>query len=127
MASPSGKSNDRDIADIEEIVRKWAWQAYDFTKSKEQARIPKEFLHMSINWKYVKFDCEHPDYQMIPLLANNQVAKQHSQPHVLFKTFFVNKTNQEQEYSFQTHRATRYRKTDKKSFICTVKEFIFAK
>jgi len=107
MASASGKSTERDIADIEEIVRKWAWQSFDFTKSKDQARIPKEFLHMSINWKHVKFDCEHPDYQMVPLLGNDISKKQQAQPHVLFKTVFVNKTNQDQEYSFQTHRATR--------------------
>ncbi len=85
--------------DIETIVRKWAWEMFDYTKTKEQSRIPKESLHMSVNWKRVRFNHTDPVYDDI---AKPKAPKAQT----LFRTYFSNNTNQDQEYSFKTERTT---------------------
>ena len=51
-----------DVQDIEDIVRAWAWEMYDVTKSKEQSKIPRDCLDMTISWKKVRFEHGEPEY-----------------------------------------------------------------
>ena len=88
-----------DIVDLEEIVKNWALKMFEVTKTKEQARIGKENLSFDINWKGVR--SQHGDAEFTDALAPPPPKAQ-----VLFKTYFTNNTNIEQEYSFKTERTT---------------------
>ena len=89
-----------EIPDVEAIVKRWALEMFEYTKSKEQAKIPKDSLIYSVDWKNVKFKHHTPEYTD----AEKPPAPK---AQVLFKTFFSNDTDQEQEYSFKTERVTR--------------------
>ncbi|ESO10881.1 hypothetical protein HELRODRAFT_109192 [Helobdella robusta] len=89
-----------DVFDLEGIVKTWATQMYDYTKSREQNRIPREALMFNINWKGVKFihkEIEFPEPPKKPVVPKTQC---------LFRTKFFNQTNQDQEYTFRTERTT---------------------
>lgn len=90
----------REITDIGEIVLLYAKDIFDRTKDKEQKKIPEEALSYNINWKNVRFIHEEPKY-------TDSLRPQHPKAQVLFKTYFTNNTDQEQEYSFKTERITR--------------------
>ena len=85
--------------DLEDLVTKWAWEMFDYTKTKEQAKIPRDNLQMTVNWKHVRFSHHDPFFEEI---AKPKAPKAQT----LFKTYFSNSTNQEQEYSFKTERTT---------------------
>ncbi|XP_013394012.1 uncharacterized protein LOC106161564 [Lingula anatina] len=89
-----------EVVDIEDIMKAYAKDVFDRTKDKEQKRIPDEALEYTINWKRVKFIHAEPVY-------GNETRPKHPQAQVLFKTFFTNNTDREQDYSFQTQRVTR--------------------
>lgn len=96
------------VVDLEEIVKRWAMEVFDITKTKEQARIPKDMLQWNINWKHVKFYFDQPRYDAFPLSgAGSGHKRPHVQPQVLFRTHYSNNTDYEQEYSFKTERTTR--------------------
>ena len=65
--------------DIEELVKKWAWQMFDITKSKEQGKIPRESLDMTINWKRVRIVHDEPAYDgsQKPQTPKSQVYRFH--------------------------------------------------
>lgn len=88
-----------DVIDLESIVRKWAKQMFDTTKTKEQSRIPKDHLKFTIHWNRVRFVHHEPDFV-------EQKKPTHPKSHVLFKTHFTNSTDSVQEYSFKTERTT---------------------
>lgn len=72
---------------IFEIVTRWARTLFDLTKSKEQARVGKEFLLYNINWKHLRFHFDEPDFNIIPWTANAQAGpKQSVQPQVPLST-----------------------------------------
>lgn len=117
MAS-SAKVPGENVTDLEDIVKRWAGEVYEITKTKDQARIPKEAIMFNINWKQVKFHFDDPKYEILPLFPGaNCNPNSHSgpttpskhvfQPQTLFRTYFSNTTGQEQEYSFKTERCTR--------------------
>ena len=85
--------------DLEVVIRRWAEMMFNETKTKEQSRIPKEALGYNINWKKVHFVHGEPEFFD---------AEKPPKPkaHVLFRTFFTNRTSQDQEYSFRTSRVT---------------------
>lgn len=89
-----------DIVDLEEIVKDWALKMFDVTKTKEQGRIPKDNLEFTVNWKGVRSVHSEADFA-------DAVHAPSPKAQVLFKTFFTNNTNMEQEYSFKTERTTR--------------------
>jgi len=89
-----------EVTDLEDIVTRWAWQMFDTTKSKDQARLPREALNMTINYKKAHFDHSEPEY-------TDKEKPPDTKSQTLFRTFFTNKTNQDQEYSFKTERVTR--------------------
>ena len=43
------------FADLEEYITGWAWTTFDALKSKEESKIPREHLHLIINWNKVRF------------------------------------------------------------------------
>lgn len=88
-----------EVADLGEIVGRWAKEMFDITKNKDQSKIPKEALEQTINWKRVKFTHLDPEY------ADKQKPPKPSSQ-TLFKTFFTNNTDQTQDYSFKTDRTT---------------------
>ena len=88
-----------ETVDLEDIVKKWAVQMYDMTKSKEQARIPKDHLVFNFNWKRIKFVHHEPEF-------HNPSKPTQPKSQILFRTNFTNTTDQDQEYSFKTERTT---------------------
>ena len=72
---------------------------FEYTKSKEQARIPKEHLVFTIDWKRVRFVHHEPEFS-----ERRKTPTPKSQ--VLFRTNFTNNTALEQEYSFRAERST---------------------
>ena len=88
-----------DSTDLDDIVAAWAWEMFDRTKSKEQSKFPRDSLEMHISWKKVRFIHGEPDYQDIQKPGTPKGK-------ILFKTYFENNTDMEQEYSFKTERST---------------------
>ncbi|CAH1798688.1 unnamed protein product [Owenia fusiformis] len=87
------------VVDIEGLIQAWAWDMFDRTKTKDQAKIPKDYLEMTVDYKRVKFMNDPPEFTE-EQRAGVPKAK------ILFKTHFVNNTDQTQEYSFKTERST---------------------
>lgn len=86
--------------DLEEVVKRWALEMFDYTKSKDQARIPRDCLMVTISWDRVRFQHTVPQY-------NEKWKPPQPKAKVLFRTTFSNNTDLEQEYSFKTERATQ--------------------
>ena len=89
-----------DVVDLEDVVKRWALDMFDYTKSKEQAKIPRDCLLTTISWNKVRFQHSQAEY-VDKWKPPSPKAK------VLFRTTFCNNTDQEQEYSFKTQRNTR--------------------
>lgn len=89
-----------DSVDLEEVVKRWALQMFDYTKTREQAKIPKDALCFRVNWKGVRFN--HHPMRFPERFAKPDKPK----AQMLFKNTFTNSTNQEQEYTFKTERCT---------------------
>ena len=89
-----------DPVDLENLIKKWAEGMFTLSKTKEQLRIPKKYLAYSIDWKKVRFVHGKPKY-----LDHNKSAPQPT-TQVLFRTFFTNRTGEDQDYSFRTSRVT---------------------
>ena len=75
-SSPPTSSKAVDVIDLEELVKRWAVQMFDYTKSKEQARIPKEHLVFSVDWRRVRFLHHEPVFvdQTKPPAPKSQVG-----------------------------------------------------
>jgi len=97
---------DKNITDLDLIVEKWINYMWEKTKSmsksaKQQPQIEFEDLEIIVNWKKVDIlqdDAVFKDDKSISKKLNQQT---------LFRTYFTNETEQEQEYSFKTERKTR--------------------
>ena len=106
MSSESGGSDsvnpsDKVVVDLDLIVEKWISHMWEKTRTKN-TKYELDDLQIVVNWRRVeieqseaKFEHNTPTKNRIP---NNQT---------LFRTYFTNKTDQEQEYSFKTERVTR--------------------
>jgi hypothetical protein len=101
MTSPSAASSSKavDVVDLDELVKKWATQMFEYTKSKDHARIPKEHLAFNVDWKRVRFVHHEPEY-----IDKRKSATPKSQ--ILYRTHFTNNTDLDQEYSFRAERTT---------------------
>jgi len=79
MSSPTSSSSSSskavDVIDLEELVKRWAVQMFDYTKNKEQARIPKEHLVFNVDWRRVRFVHHDPEFvdQTKPPAPKSQV------------------------------------------------------
>lgn len=98
-SSSSTSSKAVDVVDLEELVERWALQMFDYTKNKEQARIPKEHLVFNMDWRRVRF--VHHDPQFV-----DQTKPPAPKSQVLFRTHFTNSTELSQEYTFRAERTT---------------------
>lgn len=90
----------KESPDVESLIKKWAYQMFDATKTKAQNNLTREQLNVDINWKKVKFTHGEPDFLDV-------LKPQDPQSQVLFKTCFRNNTDSVQEYSFKTERTTQ--------------------
>lgn len=96
------------IVDLEDIVKGWSKEVFEITKRGAQSKIPKEMLQFNINWKHVKFHFDEPQYEAVPqTFGGSALNTPKFQPQVLFRTYFTNNTDFDQEYSFKTERTTR--------------------
>jgi hypothetical protein len=97
----STTNSDKSIVDLDTIVEKWVSYMWDKTRSKQDSKIEFEDLDIVINWQKCQMTHDESRFHMEPTsmkVPNTQT---------LFRTFFTNNTDQEQEYSFKTERTTR--------------------
>ncbi|RUS76003.1 hypothetical protein EGW08_016248, partial [Elysia chlorotica] len=87
------------VTDLDEVVKKWAWQQFQIVRAKEHSKLQFKDLAFNINWDRVKFTAEKPDYS-----DKRQLERPHSQ--VVFKSIYENRTDHFQEHQFQTDRST---------------------
>lgn len=96
----STNSPDKVIADLDLIVEKWIQYMWSFAKSKQDSKLEFDDLEMIVNWSRVDINQEEAKF--------DQTMKGHMpKSQTLFRTYFTNKTDTEQEYSFKTERVTR--------------------
>ena len=50
------------IADLEEFVKIWAWDAFLRTRIKEHQKLRYEDVRLEVNWSRVKFKSSDPEY-----------------------------------------------------------------
>jgi hypothetical protein len=70
------------------------------TNTRKSDKIDFDDLEIEIDWKRVDIFQADANFE-------NRNLKGDIKAQTLFKTYFTNKTNTEQEYSFQTERTTR--------------------
>lgn len=87
------------IADLEEIVKTWAWDAFLRTRLKEHQKLRFEDVKLEVNWSRVKFTSSHPEYA-------DQRFTERPQSQIVFRSNYENHTDHDQEHSFQTDRTT---------------------
>ncbi|CAF0776703.1 unnamed protein product [Brachionus calyciflorus] len=100
-ADSSSPSNEKVIVDLDIIVEKWIMYMWEKTKTKQASKYEYEDLEVIVNWNKVELIQDDAKFD-----KPNSVKKA-PQQQTLFKTYFTNKTNSEQEYSFKTERTTR--------------------
>ena len=105
-ASPSSTtSQDRTIVDLDLIVEKWISYMWDKTKLTQSSKATKcelEDLDIVVNWARVELNQSDAQFERGPNPRSQAPIAQ-----TLFRTYFINNTNTEQEYSFKTERTTR--------------------
>jgi len=84
MTSSSSKSSSSssravDVVDLEELVRRWAAEMFDYTKTKDQARLAKDQLVYTVDWRRVRFVHHDPQFvdQTKPPAPKSQVRTLH--------------------------------------------------
>lgn len=87
------------VTDLDDVVKKWAWQQFCIVRSKEHSKLQYKDVAFNINWDRVKFTAGTPSFS-----DRRQPEKPHSQ--VVFKSNFENRTDHFQEHQFQTDRTT---------------------
>lgn len=89
-----------EMINLDEMVEDWAHEMFKATATKDQAKIAKDALSLTLNWKRAKFYHDEPVF-------NDQHSASKPNSQVLFKSDFLNNTESEQEYSFKTSRTTK--------------------
>ena len=90
---------DRSIVDLDLIIDKFIKKMWEALRDKSQSKYVYDELDIHVNWNKVEINQEPAVFE------DKRIKHPHNQ--TLFKTFFTNKTNQVQEYSFKTERTTR--------------------
>lgn len=99
--SADSPSADKVIVDLDVIVEKWVMNMWEKTKTKQTAKCDFEDLEILVNWSKVDIIQDDAKFEQ------SNIANKRPQKQTLFKTYFTNKTDSEQEYSFKTERTTR--------------------
>jgi len=94
---------DRTIVDLDLIVEKWIYYMWEKTKtSKQSSKYEFDDLNIVVNWSKVELVQDEAKFSKENRLESKMPTSQ-----TLFRTFFTNNTDIEQEYSFKTDRVTR--------------------
>uniref|UniRef100_A0A1I8AHX0 Uncharacterized protein n=1 Tax=Steinernema glaseri TaxID=37863 RepID=A0A1I8AHX0_9BILA len=104
-STASAPKPNEDLVDLEVIVRNWAKQIFDVTKTKAEAKISKKHLQFNINWSHMLNESLEPTFTRDGVPTDQ--SRQAPEEQCLFRTTFTNTTDREQEYSFKTERTTR--------------------
>ena len=92
---------DKTIVDLDLIVEKWIAYMWGHTKGKSKYEF--EDLDIIVNWAKVELEQDEAKFD-----TNSKSLHSHAPTtQTLFRTYFTNRTDMEQEYSFQTTRVTR--------------------
>jgi len=92
---------DRSIVDLDEIVEKYVQFMWTQTKSKSDKKYEIEDMDIVVNWNKVTVTQDEACFEPKPISMQKPLNQ------TLFKTYFTNKSDQIQEYSFKTERSTR--------------------
>uniref|UniRef100_A0AAF5PJR3 LIN-24 Like family member n=2 Tax=Wuchereria bancrofti TaxID=6293 RepID=A0AAF5PJR3_WUCBA len=95
----------KDMVDLELIIRNWAKQIFEVTKTRDEAKINKKYLEFNINWSHLFNEYLEPRYTVSGI--DTRFVHQSKSEQVLFKSTFTNSTERSQEYTFKTERCTR--------------------
>ncbi|KAM3728728.1 Dual-specificity RNA methyltransferase RlmN [Dirofilaria immitis] len=95
----------KDMVDLESIIRNWAKQIFDVTKTRDEAKINKKHLEYDINWSHLFTEYLEPRYTVSGI--DTRHVRQSKSEQVLFKSTFTNNTERPQEYTFKAERCTR--------------------
>lgn len=87
------------IADLEELVKIWAWNTFLRTRLKNYEKLRYEDVRLDINWSRVRLTSSEPEY------SEQQFVKK-PQTQVVFRSTYENQTDSPQDHSFQTERTT---------------------
>jgi hypothetical protein len=89
------------VVDLDLIVEKWIAHMWERTRTKSN-KFELDDLQIVVNWKRVEIEQSEAKFETNSPMKNKMPSSQ-----TLFRTYFTNKTDQEQEYSFKTERTTR--------------------
>ena len=105
----SSKPENKAIVDLDVIVEKWIMYMWEKTKTKqEKIRFEFEDMDVVVNWARVELIQGDAKFESAnELSARNLFAYHKPKTQTLFRTYFTNNTDIEQEYSFKTDRVTR--------------------
>jgi hypothetical protein len=98
--SINGENSEKLVVDIDLVVEKYIQWTWESNKTKQQSKYDFDDLNVTVDWERVEFEHDEPKYEKTGIrnMPNTQT---------LFKTYFTNKTDLDQEYSFKTERVTR--------------------
>lgn len=88
------------LGDLEDTVEKWAKRTFEDNKIGTQKKLSCENLAYAIDWRRISIEHEQPEFSHSDKLVKPNAV-------CLFKTYFTNTTDAEQNYSFQTTRTTK--------------------
>lgn len=113
----------KDMINLDEVVREWAWKEYADTATSKQRRLlnkqlqkkNERYIDLQIDWTSVKFIDEtkwNEDTNVNGNLEGRKMETSRIDPpeltmSVLFETKFVNNTNDTQKYTMRTEKTTR--------------------
>lgn len=92
---------DKTTVDLDQLVERWVCYMWDKTKSKN-TKLEFEDTQILIDWSKVELDQDDVKFDKPAKTPYREPVSQ-----TLFSTYFTNKTDQDQEYSFKTERKTR--------------------
>lgn len=114
----------KDLINLDQVVREWAWKEYDDTVTSKQRRLRKKqlnnknekFLDLQIDWSSVKF-VDETKWSTRPNGHGGRAAEGHRRTElidpaepttsILFETKFVNNSDDPQQYTMRTEKTTR--------------------
>jgi hypothetical protein len=92
---------EEDLVNLDDLVKRYVTSGEMPDIKEKLKRVPKDALHIKINWDRVRFDSEEANFPKLPddieSVANCRVLHTHD---------FVNNTCTEQVYSYKTSRRT---------------------
>lgn len=99
--SSSIAPKEKTIVDLDLIVEKWI--SYMWFQTKGKSKYEFEDLDIIVNWAKVDLDQDEAKFETTTKSLHSHAPTTQT----LFRTYFTNRTDMEQEYSFKTSRTTR--------------------